>query len=193
MRRRWTLGLLLAVCLLLPLVGAALAQDVEPSIALPAPPDPPKAVLGVYVTTEDNAGNGGKGDADDDMGTTDPVWMCPGYDNAPIEFNIVVGQEICSGGLLSLAGLHLESGLHEVYVNGHFLAHIPHIGEEVWEVLLFDVPQSFLGRGANLVEIRLADDCGYIAWGALAVEPCEEEFECAQGGPCARGAGSSPS
>jgi hypothetical protein len=179
MRRRWTLGLLLALCLSLLLVGGvALAQDTEPSNGImPIPPDPPEAVLGLYVTTEDNEDNAGTGVGDDDMGSTDPVWMCSGFENAPIEFNIVVGQEICSAGLLSLASMDFEGDPHEVYVNGHFVAYVPDIGEDVWEVLLFDVPQSFLRQGANLVEVVVVGgDCGYIAWGALAIEPCQEEF-----------------
>jgi hypothetical protein len=42
----------------------------------------------------------------------------------------------------------------------------------------FPVPRATLRRCENLVQIRLVgDDCGCIAWGALAIEPCaEEEF-----------------
>jgi hypothetical protein len=177
MRRRWALGLLLALCLSLPLVGAALAQDTEPSIALPSPPDPPEAVLGVYVTTEDNENNDGTGVADDDMGSAEPVVMCAGFENDPIEFNIVVGDEICSGGQLSLAALDFASGLHEVYVNGQFVGYVPELGYLEWEVFSYQVPQAALRQGENLVEIVLVgEDCGYLAWGALAIEPCQEEF-----------------
>jgi hypothetical protein len=169
MRKRWTLGLPL------PLVGAALAQEVEPSYAPPPPPDPPEAVLGMYVTTEDNENNAGTGVADDDMGGTDPAWMCPEAENGPIEFNIVVGDEICSAGQLSLAAIDFESGQHELYVNGQFLGYIPNIDEGVWEVLTFQVPQAALVEGNNLVEVVVVGDCGSIAWGALAIEPCQEE------------------
>jgi hypothetical protein len=177
MRRGWTLGILLAVCASLLVGGVALAQEVEPSSLPPSPPDPPKAVLGLYVTTEDNEDNAGTGVGDDDMGSTDPAWMCPEYPNAPIEFNIVVGDEICSPGQLSLAALDFESGQHEVYVNGQFLGTLPPQEEdEDWEVLVFNVPQAALKQGANLVQIEVLGDCGSIAWGALAIEPCQEEF-----------------
>jgi hypothetical protein len=175
MRKRWTIGLLLALCLSLLLVGAALAQETEPSYAPPPPPDPPEAVLGVYVTAEDNEDNAGTGVGDDDMGGTDPAWMCPESENAPIEFNIVVGDEICSAGQLSLAALDFESDQHELYVNGHFLGTLPPQGEG-WEVLVFNVPQAVLKQGANLVQIEVIGDCGSIAWGALAIEPCQEDF-----------------
>jgi hypothetical protein len=177
MRKRWTLGLLLAFCLSLPLVGAALAQEVEPSIALPSPPDPPEAVLGLYVTTEDNENNAGTGVADDDMGTTDPPWMCSDSPNAPIEFNIVVGDEICSAGELTLAIFGLESGEHQVYVNGSFVALIPPQEDDVWVEVPLQVAQAALKQGQNLVQVVLVGgDCGYVAWGALAIEPCQEEF-----------------
>jgi hypothetical protein len=176
MRRGWTLGILLALCASLLVGGVALAQEVEPSYAPPPPPDPPEAVLGLYVTTEDNENNAGTGVADDDMGGTDPAWMCPDSENGPIEFNIVVGDEICSAGVLSLAGMDFESGQHEVYVNGQFLGYIPNIDEDVWEVLTFQVPQAALVEGNNLVEVVVVGDCGSIAWGALAIEPCQEEF-----------------
>ena len=176
MKKHWLRGILLALCLSLPLVGATLAQDIEPSKIVPTPPEPPNAVAGLYVTSEDNENNAGTGVADADMGTAELVWMCPESENAPIEFNIVVGDEICSGGLLSLASMDFESGLDEVYVNGHFLGNIPDIGEDVWEVLPFDVPQAFLRQGANLVEVEVVGDCALVSWGSLAIEPCEVEF-----------------
>ncbi len=174
MKSHWLSGLLLGVSLALLLGSAVAAQESEPLYKPPDPPAPPLAVEGVYVTTEDNENNEGTGQADDDMGYLEPVWMCPEDETAPIEFNIVVGDEICSGGVLSLAAMGWESGEHEVYINGHLLGTIPDIDEEVWEVLDFDVPQSFLTTGANLVQVELVQDCGYIAWGSLAIEPCEE-------------------
>lgn len=153
-----------------------LAQEFEPSNG--APPEPPNAVLGLYVTSEDNEDNARTGAADDDMGTSDPPWICPNSENAPIEFNIVVRRQVCSGGELTLAVMGLETGEHEVYVNDNFVALIPPQEDDVWVVLPFQVPQSALRRGENLVQIRLmGGDCGYMAWGALAIEPCaEEEF-----------------
>jgi hypothetical protein len=174
MRSHWLRGALVALCLLVPLAGVALAQDVENSL-LPAPPEPPNAVAGVYVTTEDNENNAGTGVADGDMGSDQPPYVCPDDQNVPIEFNVVVGQEICSAGVLSLAAMELESGEHEVYVNGYFVGLIPDI-EEAWEVLLFDVPEAALHKGENLVRVTVVGDCGYLAWGSLAIEPCEEEF-----------------
>jgi len=176
MKKHWLRGTLLALCLSLPLVGAALAQDVQPAGPLQPPPDPPSAVEGAYVTTEDNENNAGTGVADGDMGSAEPVWViCPEDENVPIEFNIVVDEEICSGGELSLAAGDFESGLHEVYVNGRFLGFIPPQGQ--WQVLLFEVPQAALHKGENLVQVVLVEDCGAVAWGALAIEPCaEEEF-----------------
>ena len=76
---------------------------------------------------------------------------------------------------LSLAAFDFTSGLHEVYVNGHFLGLVPPQGID-WEVLHYSVPQAALRQGRNLVEVVIVRDCGFIAWGALAVEPCEEEF-----------------
>jgi hypothetical protein len=178
MRKRSTLGLVLALCLSLLLVGAAVAQDTEPSNSImPTPPDPPEAVLGVYVTAQDNENNAGTGVADDDMGSAEPVVMCAGFENAPIEFNIVVGDEICSGGQLSLAALDFASGFHEVFVNGQFVGYVPELGYLEWEVFSYQVPQAALRQGENLVEVVLVgEDCGFVAWGALAIEPCQEGF-----------------
>lgn len=176
MRRRWTVSVLLALCLCLPLVGAVLAQDTEPSNDVDLPPEPPVLKLGVYVTSEDNENNAGTGAGDDDMGMGALYFVCPASNNVPIEFNIVVGDEICSAGQLSLAAIDFESGLHEVYVNGHSLGTIPEQEEDVWEVEVFNVPQAVLKQGANLVEIEVIGDCGAVAWGALAIEPCQEEF-----------------
>jgi hypothetical protein len=175
MKKHWLRGILLALCVSLPLVGAALAQDVQPDGPLQTPPDPPSAVEGVYVTTEDNENNAGTGVADGDMGGSGSWGVCPEDQNAPVEFNIVLGEEICSGGLLSLAGDDFESGLHEVYVNGRFLGFIPPQAQGQWQVFLFEVPQAALDKGENLVQVVLVDDCGYVVWGALAIEPCEEE------------------
>jgi hypothetical protein len=174
MKRHWLRGVLLGVSLALLLGGVVLAQDVEPVFTLD-PPEPPTAVKGLYVTTEDNVGNGGTGDADDDMGTTDPPPVCFDDEEAPIEFNITVGDEICSSGVLSLAGTGWDSGLNEVYVNGHFVGLIP-AQEAGWEVLLFDVPEAALHKGENLVRVTVVQDCGAVAWGALAIEPCAQEF-----------------
>jgi hypothetical protein len=134
-------------------------------------------VEGLYVTTEDNENNAGSGVADNDMGYTDPPWMCQQDNNAPIEFNIVVGAEVCSGGELGLAASDFESGLHEVYLNGDLLGYLPDMGEGVWVTVLFEVPRASLKQGKNLVEIVLVGDCGRLAWGALAIEPCPEEVE----------------
>lgn len=174
MKENWLRGILLGLSMVMLLSGGvALAQG---GVSVLPPPDPPTAAAGMYVTTEDNEDNAGTGVADDDMGSTDPVGMCPQDENAPIEFNIVVGDEICSAGQLSLAAFDFESGQHELYVNGHFLGTLPSQEEEVWEVLVFNVPQAALKQGANLVEIELVEDCGAVAWGALAIEPCQEEF-----------------
>jgi hypothetical protein len=176
MRRSLTMSVLLALSVSLLLAGVALAQDPEPM--LPVPPDPPKAVEGVYVTTEDNAGNGGTSVADDDMGGDPTFIVCPPpMPKAPVEFYIVVDQEICSGGELALAVYDFATGQHEVYVNGQFVGYLPPQMQPQWDVALFPVPQAALKKGKNLVEVVLVGgDCGYIDWGALAVEPCEEEF-----------------
>jgi hypothetical protein len=58
---RWTVSLLLALCLCMAVVGAALAEEIEPSFELPSPPEPPEAMAGVYVTSEDNENNVGTG------------------------------------------------------------------------------------------------------------------------------------
>jgi len=169
--------MLIALAVALLMVGPVLAQDVQPSFEMPDPPEPPTAVDGLYVTTEDNENNAGTGVADNDMGYTDPPRMCPESDNDPIEFNIVVDAEICSGGELGLAASAFESGLHEVYLNGDLLGYLPDMDEEVWVTVLFEVPQASLKQGKNLVEIVIVQDCGYLAWGALAIEPCPEEVE----------------
>ena len=176
MKKNWVRGVLLGLSLALLLGGVVLAQDAEPA-GMPDPPEPPTAVEGLYVTTEDNENNAGTGVADDDMGYTDPPWMCPEYNNAPIEFNIVVDAEICSGGELRLAATDFESTLHEVYINGDLLGYLPDMDEDVWVTVLFEVPQASLKQGKNLVEIVVVEDCGSLAWGALAIEPCAEGVE----------------
>ena len=179
MKKHWLRGVLLGASLALLLAGGVvLAQDIDPSKLGPAPPEPPNAVAGLYVTSEDNENNAGTGVPDDDMGTAEPVWMCPEpeSENAPIEFNIVVGQEICSGGELTLAVCDFESGLHEVYVNGDFVALLPERLEGGYVEEVFAVPQASLRQGANLVQVVLVGDCGEVAWGALAIKPCAEEF-----------------
>ena len=177
MKRRWLRGVLLGASLALLLAGGVvLAQDIDPSNLGPAPPEPPNAVAGLYVTSEDNENNAGTGVADDDMGGAEPRYMCPEDADVPIEFNIVVGQEICSGGELTLAVCDFESGLHEVYVNGDFVALLPERLEGGYVEEVFAVPQASLRQGANLVQVVLVGDCGEVAWGALAIKPCAEEF-----------------
>ncbi len=179
MKNHWLTGLLLGVSLALLFAGAVWAQGPEPLITIPDPPEPPAAVQGVYVTTEDNENNAGTGEAGTDMGYTDPPPICPGSENAPIEFNIMLDADVCSDGELALAAFDFGSGLHEVYVNGDFLGYVPAqpvTGGE-WDVFHYAVPQESLNQfGDNLVQIQLVEDCGFIAWGALTVEPCEEEF-----------------
>lgn len=170
MRRGWAISVLLALSVSLLLAGVALAT------AIPLPPDPPTAAAGMYVTSEDNVGNGGAGAADDDMGMGMFVICPPPMPNAPVEFYIVADQEICSGGQLSLAAYDFEAGPHGVYVNGHLVGYLGSQGAD-WEVLHYAVPQAALKQGANLVEVVLVgQDCGFVAWGALAIEPCQEEF-----------------
>jgi hypothetical protein len=178
MKRHWLRGLLLGLSLALLLAGAVSAQDTEPLVGPPDPPEPPPAVQGTYVTTEDNENNAGTGVADGDMGYANPPFLCPGSENAPIEFNIMLDAEVCSDGELALAASDFQSGLHEVYVNGDFMGYVPpQPEEEEWDIFLYVVPQESLHEfGDNLVQIQLEEDCGAIAWGALAVEPCEEEF-----------------
>jgi hypothetical protein len=170
MKTRWLRGLLLGGCLALLLGGGAWAQDVQP--AFEPPPDPPTATEGLYVTTEDNDDNAGTGVADGDMGYTDTPWVCDDDEEAPIEFNIVVAASTCSGGELSIASRAFEDDNDEVYINGHFLGYLTE--EEGYSVFLFDVPQAALNEGTNRVRIVI-DDCGEVAWGALAIEPCEAE------------------
>jgi hypothetical protein len=173
MRRVCASGVLLGLSVSLLVDGVALAQDGVS--AIPTPPDAPEAVEGVWVTSEDNEDNDGTGVADNDMGMAKVRLICRADRRAPVEFNIVVGEDVCSGGQLSLAAWDFLSGLHEVYVNGHFLGTMPVQEKGPWEVLVFEVPQADLNQGANLVEIRVLGDCGSIAWGALTVEPCQEE------------------
>lgn len=176
MRRLWISGMLLGLSVALLVAGVALAQDTVS--AIPTPPEPPEAGAGVYVTTEDNEDNAGTGVPDNDMGTVKTRLICGNDPKRPIEFNIVVDAEICSGGQLSLAAWDFTSSLHEVYVNGHFLGTILAQEKGLWEVLVFEIPQAALQQGTNLVEIDVAfGDCGSIAWGTLATEPCEEEDE----------------
>ncbi len=175
MKRHRLRGLLLGASLGLLLVGAAWAQEVRPATTVQPAPEPPKAAEGLYVTTEDNEDNDGTGQSDGDMGYPDPPWICPDDYNAPVEFNINVEQEICSGGGLTLAINGLETGEHELYINGHSIGPIPPQEDDVWVQLVFPLAQGALKQGENLVQIQLmGGDCGYVAWGALEVEPCEE-------------------
>jgi hypothetical protein len=178
MKKHWLRGMLLGVSMALLLAGAIWAQEVEPANGPPA--EPPTAVEGLYVTSEDNEDNHRTGSADGDMGYPDPPWVCPekgaGDDDlAPIEFNIVVGARICSAGELSLAAYEFEDGDDEVYINGQLVGYVPH-EEDLWDVFVYEVPQAALNEGKNLVEIHPLRDCGSIAWGALEIEPCEAEF-----------------
>ncbi len=176
MKKHWLRGILFGVSLALLFLGPVAAQDLE-LLTIPIPPEPPTQVEGLYATSEDNENNDGTGTADDDMGYTNPPYMCSYLPNAPIEFNIVVDASVCSAGELSLAGLAFESTEHDVYINGQFLGNVPvQAPGEGWEVFLYDVPQAALNQGNNLVELRLqGGDCAWLAWGALEVEPCEEE------------------
>jgi len=141
-------------------------------LAIDPAPEPPTAVQGLYVTSEDNEDNNGTGSPDNDMG----VYVCPGDDDAPIEFNIVVDAEVCSGGELTLMVGNLESAGHQVLLNGHLLGNLVETGE-TWTEALFEVPEASLHKGKNLVQVDLiSDDCIIVEWGVLAVEPCEVEF-----------------
>jgi hypothetical protein len=146
-------------------------------LSIDPPPEPPTAVEGLYVTSEDNQDNGGTGNPDNDMGYTVPVYVSPGGNNAPIEFNIFVDAEVCSGGELTLMVGSLQSNGHQVLLNGHLLGNLVQTGE-TWAELLFQAPEASLLKGKNLVQVDLiSDDDILVAWGALAVEPCaEEEF-----------------
>jgi hypothetical protein len=175
MKGPWLRATVLAVSLVLLLVGVAWATDFPPARAAQGVPQPPKAADGLYVTAEDNENNVGTGESDGDMGYTDPPWMCPNMENAPIEFDIDVQQGICSQGELTLETNGLELGEHELYVNGHFIGVIPSQPDDVWVELVFRIAQAALKQGDNLVQIQLkGGDCAYVAWGALEVEPCEE-------------------
>jgi len=175
MRRVWLRGVLLGLSLAVVLAGVATARTLaRPEIT--DPPEPPKAVEGLYVTTEDNENNAGTGVADDDMGYTQPDWVCTGDERAPVEFNIVVSEEICSDGVLTLQGFHWEGG--EVYLNGDSLGASPDLWEAEWSAATFDVPMASLVRGDNLVEIVHEEwACTVLAWGTLAIEPCVEQAE----------------
>jgi hypothetical protein len=178
MKKQWLGGLLLAVSLALLLSGGVWAEDVRPEID--SLPEPPMAAEGLYVTTEDNEDNDGTGVADGDMGYPDPPWMCATeYDDeypVPIEFKILVDAAICSGGELSVASYAFEEDDEEVYINGHFLGYMPEV-EWGWNVYRYQVPEAALNEGENLVQVRVVGDCGSVAWGALAIEPCELEEE----------------
>jgi hypothetical protein len=172
MKKHWLGGLLLAVSMALLVAGPVLANP----LSLPIPPEPPTEVEGLYVTTEDNENNSGTGVADGDMGYTALGWVCAGGETEPVEFNIDVGADICSGGELGLAVFDFEAGMHDVYLNGDLLGPMPDV-TGVWAKVLFAVPQTSLEQGANLVEIDLGgEDCGVVAWGTIAIEPCEEDF-----------------
>ena len=175
MLNRRSLATLLAVLVVsLALIGPVLAKPFGPP---PDPPEPPAAVEGVYVTSEDNQNNSGTDSPDNDMGYAPPFWVCTGGETEPVEFNIEVDADICSGGELGLAVFDLEAGVHQVYLNGDLLGTLPDAAG-LWAKVLFQVPQSSLvEQGTNLVKIDLGgEDCGKVAWGAIAVEPCEEEF-----------------
>jgi hypothetical protein len=177
MKRLWLRGALLAVSMTLLLVGVAAAGGLARP-AITTPPEPPEAVEGLYVTSEDNENNSGTGTADGDMGYADPGYTCTGEEEVPVEFNIVVGDELCSDGALTLEGFHWEGG--DVYFNGELLGTAPDLWEEEWSEATFDVPLASIEPGANLVEIRLDGEvytCAVIAWGTLEAEPCVEEVE----------------
>ena len=145
-------------------------------LAIDPPPEPPTAVQGLYVTTEDNEDNAGTGSPDGDMGGTDPVYVCADDAEAPIEFNIVVDADVCSGGELALMAGSVESLDHQVSLNGRPVGNLVEI--DVWSETVLEVPEASLRQGKNLVQVDIFEqDCILVAWGALAVEPCaEEEF-----------------
>jgi hypothetical protein len=174
MKRVWLRGILLGVSLALLLVGVATARGLARPAITP-PPEPPKAVEGLYVTSEDNENNDGTGTADGDMGYSAPDYVCTDETNAPVEFNIVVGDEVCSDGVLTLQGFVWEGG--EVYFNGELVGAIPELFVDEWSALTFDVPLASLEQGANLVEITHEEwACTVLAWATLDVEPCAEDF-----------------
>jgi hypothetical protein len=174
MRRVWVRSVLLGLSLTLLVAGLAAARELgRPPIT--TPPEPPAATPGLYVTSEDNENNAGTGVADGDMGYASPHYVFGYEDEAPVEFNIVVGDKICSDGVLTLEGFLWEDG--EVYLNGHLLGNAPDLDEEEWSAAQFDVPLASLKPGANLVQLLIDEgDSAAIAWGTLAVEPCAEEF-----------------
>jgi hypothetical protein len=175
MKRLWLRGVLLAASMTLLLVGVATAGSLaRPTVT--TPPEPPKAVEGLYVTSEDNENNSGTGTADGDMGYADPDYTCTSDEEAPVEFNIVVGDEVCSDGVLTLQGFLWEGG--GVYLNGELLGSSPDTQEDQWSAATFDVPLALIERDANLVEILFDGEeyrCAVIAWGTLEAEPCVEE------------------
>ncbi len=176
MKRHWLRGMLLGVSLTLLLVGIAAARGLGRPV-ITSPPEPPAAVEGLFVTTEDNENNSGTGTADGDMGYTDPGYTCSDELEAPVEFNIMVRGQVCSDGVLSLQGFNWEGG--DAYLNGHLLGTTPDPFDGQWMLVKFDVPMALLDRGSNLVEILFDEwGCAVIAWGTLAIEPCavEEEF-----------------
>ena len=151
-------------------VGPVLAKP----LSIDPAPEPPAAVGGLYVTSEDNENNNHQGIADDDM----DLYLDGSDEIEPIEFNIFVDAETCSPGELTLMVGNLQSSEHQVFLNGHLLGNL--VGDEIgWVEVLFEVPQASLQKGKNLVEVDLVgEDSILVAWGALAVEPCqvEEEF-----------------
>jgi hypothetical protein len=174
MRRVWVRSVLLGLSLTLLVAGLATARELgRPPIT--TPPEPPAASLGLYITSEDNENNGGTGVADGDMGYASPDYVFAEDKEAPVEFNVVVGDEICSDGVLTLEGFLWEGG--EVYLNGHLLGDAPDLDEEEWSAAQFDVPLASLKPGANLVQLLIEEGASaVIAWGTLAIEPCAVEF-----------------
>ncbi len=174
MRRVLVRSVLLGLCLTVLVAGLATARELgRPPIT--TPPELPAAGLGVYVTSEDNENNAGTGVADGDMGHASPHYLFAEDEEAPVEFNIVVGDEICSDGVLTLEGFFWEGG--QVYVNGHLVGTAPDLDEEEWSAAQFDVPLASLKPGANLVQLLLEEYASaVIAWGTLAIEPCAVEF-----------------
>jgi hypothetical protein len=174
MRRVWVTSVLLGLLLTLLVAGLATARELgRPPIT--TPPEPPAATLGLYVTSEDNENNAGTGVADGDMGYASPDYVFAEDEEAPVEFNIVVGDEICSDGVLTLEGFLWEGG--QAYVNGRLLGDALDLDEEEWSAAEFDVPLASLKPGANIVELLIEEGASaVIAWGTLAIEPCAVEF-----------------
>ncbi len=171
--------LLAALAMALLLVGPVLAQDIGPLGGM-TPPHPPAAGDGVFVTSKDNAGNGGVGAADDDMGYPDPPCIYNDDANHPIEFNIFVDGVPASAGKLGLAvcDVDLSDGeVDDVYLNGHKLGTLPQTGDEECVAVIYQVPLKKLREGNNLVELQVDVDnpddpdwCLYVGWGSLALE-----------------------